>query len=125
MQPSESRAHSIRFQQEHHSSRLGELCKKRVIPLADICRCLKERHFADEVYPNEEGAKIIVEEVFIGLNRVYSAGVPETGCPAAIYAGEGNNHAARINHDRIYPGRLAAGLSSAVLSCSWNSVSLR
>ena len=34
------------------------------IPLADICRLLRDEHFGDELHPNDRGAKIIAEAVF-------------------------------------------------------------
>jgi lysophospholipase L1-like esterase len=30
----------------------------------DVCSRLREEHFADELHPNEEGARIIAEEVY-------------------------------------------------------------
>ncbi len=43
------------------------------LPLADICSRLKDEHFADELHPNVEGAKLIAEEVFKGLARMHKA----------------------------------------------------
>jgi lysophospholipase L1-like esterase len=41
--------------------------------LADICSRLKDEHFADELHPNAEGAKIIAEEVFKVLAPIHKA----------------------------------------------------
>jgi lysophospholipase L1-like esterase len=67
-------AKELREKRDYHNARLREFCEKQGIPLADICSKLKDEHFADELHPNDEGAKIIAEEVFKALSVV-------CGCP--------------------------------------------
>jgi len=55
----------------YHNARLKEFCCEKGIPLADICSRLRDEHFADELHPNNEGAKIIAEEVFRVLSAVH------------------------------------------------------
>jgi lysophospholipase L1-like esterase len=54
---------------DYHNEKLKAFCQKHNMPLADICSKLKDEHFADELHPNDAGAKIIAEEVF----RVFQA----------------------------------------------------
>ena len=49
---------------DYHNARLMEFCKEKSISLADICSHLRNEHFADNLHPNEAGAKIIAERVF-------------------------------------------------------------
>ncbi|MBS3079279.1 SGNH/GDSL hydrolase family protein [Candidatus Pacearchaeota archaeon] len=51
------------FQRQFHNSALREYATSNNIPLADICSVLRDEHFADAVHPNEEGAKLIAQEV--------------------------------------------------------------
>jgi lysophospholipase L1-like esterase len=53
--------HRIR---DYHNGRLRTFCEANRVPLADICSKLRDGHFADELHPNEAGAKVIAEEVF-------------------------------------------------------------
>jgi acyl-CoA thioesterase-1 len=57
-------AKELREERDFHNARLKEFCGKQGIPLADTCSRLKDEHFADELHPNAEGARIIAEEVF-------------------------------------------------------------
>lgn len=58
---------------DYHNLRLEEYCDEKEIPLVDICSRLRDRHFGDELHPNETGAKIIAEEVFRLLKAVQTA----------------------------------------------------
>jgi len=40
--------------------------------MADICSNLRDEHFADELHPNEAGAKIIAEEIVKVLRTVHA-----------------------------------------------------
>ncbi len=64
----------LRAKRDYHNSRLQEFCGKQGIPLADICSRLGDGHFADELHPNDEGAKIIAEEVYKVLAPLHKAG---------------------------------------------------
>jgi len=66
-------AKELRGQRDYHNARLREFCEGQGIPLADICSRLKDEHFADELHPNDEGAKIIAEEVFKVLSAVQNS----------------------------------------------------
>jgi len=63
----------LREQREYHNARLKEFCGEQGIPLADIFSRLEDKHFADELHPNLEGAKIIAEEVFEVLSAVHNS----------------------------------------------------
>jgi gamma-glutamylcyclotransferase (GGCT)/AIG2-like uncharacterized protein YtfP/lysophospholipase L1-like esterase len=54
---------------EHHNSSLAGYCHGKGIPLADVCSQLGDEHLADELHPNEHGAKIIAEELFCVLAK--------------------------------------------------------
>ena len=47
-----------------HNDRLGRHCRERHIPLVEVWGKLRDEHFADPFHPNDEGARIIAEEVF-------------------------------------------------------------
>jgi lysophospholipase L1-like esterase len=64
-------AKELREKRDYHNARLKEFCTANRIPVADICCCLRAEHFADELHPNAEGARIIAEEVFKVLSAVY------------------------------------------------------
>lgn len=55
----------------YHNARLEEFCEQQGIPLADICSRLHDEHFGDEFHPNDEGAKIIGEEVYHALSPAF------------------------------------------------------
>jgi lysophospholipase L1-like esterase len=64
-------AKDLHDKRDYHNSRLKEFCDQQGTPLADICAHLKDERFADELHPNEAGAKIIAEEVFKVLSEVH------------------------------------------------------
>lgn len=66
-------ANELRAKRDYHNARLKEFCGEQGIPLADICSKLHDEHFADELHPNEQGAKIIAEEVFKLLAPMHKA----------------------------------------------------
>ncbi len=49
---------------DYHNERLRAFCQQHSIPLADICSPLRDEHLADELHPNESGAKIIADVVY-------------------------------------------------------------
>jgi lysophospholipase L1-like esterase len=56
---------------DYHDARLKEFCDGQQIPLADACFRLRDEHFGDELHPNDQGAKIIAEEVCKTLFTVH------------------------------------------------------
>ncbi len=66
-------ARELREKREYHNARLKEVCGEQGIPLADIFSRLHDEHFADELHPNSQGAKIIAEEVFKELAPMHKA----------------------------------------------------
>jgi lysophospholipase L1-like esterase len=60
----------LREKRDYHNARLKEFCGEQGIPLADIYSRLHDEHFADELHPNDEGAKIIAEAVFEVLSAI-------------------------------------------------------
>ena len=65
-------AKELRRQRAYHNERSKEFCQEEQISLVDICSRLKDEHFADELHPNAEGAKIIAEVVFKELAAVHN-----------------------------------------------------
>jgi lysophospholipase L1-like esterase len=63
-------AEDLHAKRDYHNEKLKEFCDQRGIALADICSHLRDEHFADELHPNEAGAKIIAEQVFEVLGRL-------------------------------------------------------
>ena len=61
----------LREKRDYHNARLKAFCEQQGIPLADIYSKLKDEHFADELHPNDEGAKIIAEAVFEALAAIH------------------------------------------------------
>jgi lysophospholipase L1-like esterase len=61
----------LREKRDYHNAKLKEFCDGQGIPLADIYSRLHDEHFADELHPNAEGAKIIAEEVFKVLSAAH------------------------------------------------------
>jgi lysophospholipase L1-like esterase len=53
--------HTIR---DYHNNGLKAYCLENQIPLVDIASKLRDEHFADELHPNDEGARVIAQEVF-------------------------------------------------------------
>jgi len=64
-------ARDLHEKRDYHNHRLGEYCQENEVPLVDICACLGDEHFGDELHPNERGARMIAEEVFKILSRVH------------------------------------------------------
>ena len=57
-------AEDLHRMRDYHNERLGAYCVEARVSLVDICSKLRDEHFADELHPNEEGARIIAGEVF-------------------------------------------------------------
>ena len=70
-------ARELRAKRDYHNARLAEFCLKGRTPLADICSRSKDEHFGDELHPNDEGARIIAEEMFTEL-ATWHTGVKES-----------------------------------------------
>ncbi len=62
-------ARDLRAKRDFHNRRLNAFCDELDIPLADICLLLQDNHFADQLHPNETGARIMAEAVFQVLPR--------------------------------------------------------
>jgi lysophospholipase L1-like esterase len=60
-------SHRIR---NYHNERLASYCLAGQIPLIDIASKLRDEHLADELHPNEKGARIIAEEVFQVMSEI-------------------------------------------------------
>lgn len=54
----------IHGKRDYHNPRLKAYCDQQGVPLADICCLLRDKHFGDELHPNDRGARIIAEAVF-------------------------------------------------------------
>jgi lysophospholipase L1-like esterase len=54
----------------YHNERLASYCLAGQIPLIDIASKLRDEHLADELHPNEKGARIIAEEVFRVMSEI-------------------------------------------------------
>jgi lysophospholipase L1-like esterase len=67
-------AEELRHKRDYHNERLLGYCREHQIPLVDVRSKLRQDHFADNLHPNEVGAKIIAEEVFRTLVEVRRAG---------------------------------------------------
>jgi lysophospholipase L1-like esterase len=57
-------ARRAREQRIYHNAKLADFCHEKQVPLADICRHLRDEHLGDELHPNASGAQIIAREVF-------------------------------------------------------------
>lgn len=68
-------AKELHAQRDYHNAQLRRFCDQQGITLANICSRLGDRHFADELHPNEAGARFIAEEVFQVLRRVHKGDV--------------------------------------------------
>jgi lysophospholipase L1-like esterase len=55
---------------DYHNERLSGHCEENHVPLIDIASKLRNEHFADELHPNDDGAKVIAQEVFGVLSEV-------------------------------------------------------
>ena len=66
-------AENLRRMRDYHNERLGAYCAGVSVPLVDICSKLRDEHLADELHPNEEGARIIAREVCRALSPQHEA----------------------------------------------------
>ena len=66
-------AKELRGKRDYHNARLREFCEEQAVPLADICCCLHDEHFDDELHPNDAGARIIAEAVFEALASIHNS----------------------------------------------------
>ena len=62
-------ARDLHRMRDYHNERLAASCLENQIPLIDIASKLRDEHFADELHPNDEGAKVIANEVFRVLSE--------------------------------------------------------
>jgi lysophospholipase L1-like esterase len=69
-------AGELRRKRDYHNQRLMGYCREHQIPLVDVRSKLRDEHFADNLHPNEVGARIIAEEVFRVLVEVRREGRP-------------------------------------------------
>ena len=60
----ETVAQELHRHRDYHNEHLRQFCEQQQVPLADICSHLGDEHFADELHPNSEGAKLIAEQVY-------------------------------------------------------------
>ncbi|QEH34715.1 GDSL-like Lipase/Acylhydrolase [Aquisphaera giovannonii] len=63
-------AEQLRCHRAYHNGRLGCFCRDADIPLVDLNPVLRDEHFADELHPNDDGAKIIAGEVYRVLRDI-------------------------------------------------------
>ncbi len=66
-------AQELHANRDYHNDKLKAYCLKHQIPWVDIASKLRHEHFADELHPNDAGAKVIAEEVFWMLSEVRRA----------------------------------------------------
>ena len=64
-------AEELHSKRDYHNDRLRDYCLEKQVPLVDIASQLCDQHFADELHPNDEGAKFIAQEVFKVLSEVW------------------------------------------------------
>ncbi len=57
-------AQELHRHRDYHNEHLRRFCEQQQILLADICAHLGDEHFADELHPNSEGARLIAEQVY-------------------------------------------------------------
>ena len=65
-------ARDVHAKRDFHNPRLKAFCDEHGIPLADICSLLQDEHFADQLHPNDKGARIITEAVFQVMPSTFS-----------------------------------------------------
>jgi lysophospholipase L1-like esterase len=65
-----SLAMDLHRMRDYHNERLASYCQDNQIPLVEIASKLHDEHFGDELHPNDEGAKVIAQEVFLVLSEV-------------------------------------------------------
>ncbi len=66
----EAVAQELHEHRDYHNGHLRRYCEQQRIPLADICSHLVDEHFADELHPNETGARVIAEQVYRALGNL-------------------------------------------------------
>ena len=57
-------AEQLRSHRAYHNERLAAYCRDGGVPLVDLATVLGDEHFGDELHPNDDGARIIAQEVF-------------------------------------------------------------
>lgn len=70
-------ARGLRGTRDFHNDRLEVYCREHRIPPVDVRSKLRDVHLADSLHPNEEGARIIAEEVFRVLAGIRRSEVPD------------------------------------------------
>jgi hypothetical protein len=60
-------ADDLHRMRDFHNERLASYCRNAQVPMVDIASKLSDKHFADELHPEDEGAQIIAQEVFRSL----------------------------------------------------------
>jgi lysophospholipase L1-like esterase len=70
-------AKGLHRMRDYHNERLAAYCREGRIPLVDIASKLRDEHLADELHPNEEGARVIADEVFRALTETRPTLIPE------------------------------------------------
>jgi len=63
-------ARNLHRKRDYHDERLAAYCREAHVPLVDIASKLRDEHFADELHPNDQGARVIAQEVFRVLGEV-------------------------------------------------------
>jgi lysophospholipase L1-like esterase len=63
-------ADELHANRDYHNDKLKTYCLEHNVPLVDIASKLCDQHFADELHPNHEGAKLIAHEVFSVMSEV-------------------------------------------------------
>jgi lysophospholipase L1-like esterase len=63
-------ADELRRIRDYHNGRLAEFCRESRVPLIDLAAKLRDEHFADELHPNDEGARKIAEAVYAVLAQL-------------------------------------------------------
>jgi hypothetical protein len=63
-------AEQLRSHRAYHNERLAAYCLDGGIPLVDLATVLRDEHFADELHPNDGGAQVIAQEVFLVFSEV-------------------------------------------------------
>jgi lysophospholipase L1-like esterase len=63
-------ADELHSKRDYHNDRLTAYCLENQVPLVDVATKLHDEHFADELHPNDEGAQVIAQEVFLVFSEV-------------------------------------------------------
>jgi lysophospholipase L1-like esterase len=64
-------------ERHYHNAQWKACCDQHWIPLSDVCSYLRDEHSADELHPNETGARIIAAEVLTVLAAIHNG--PQRG----------------------------------------------